>query len=227
MLRVLLVEDEVGLGEQVEKVLSAERYSVRWVLNLQDARAAIESEAPEVALVDLNLPDGDGLDLLSVLRKLAPDSRNIVLTARTDPQERIKGLDLGADDYLGKPFVLAELLARIRAQSRRLDEVVDRELTFGPLVVQLTGRQARLDGHLLSLAPREMDMLLLLAQQSPSPVSRDTLARLIWETSNRTAVVDNIIDVHIARLRKKIELPDTPRLLHTVRGVGFSLELKS
>jgi DNA-binding response OmpR family regulator len=224
---VLLVEDEPELGVRIEQVLSEEGFDVHWCKNLSQARADVNTSPPAITLLDLNLPDGDGLELLSLLRKAAPNSRNIVLTARVSPQERIEGLNLGADDYISKPFVLAELLARIRAQMRRHDEVADREVVIGPLTVQMQAKTARLDGQLLVLAPRELDMLLLLARNSPAPVSRDTFALALWETSNRTFVTDNVMDVHVARLRRKLELPGLPRLLHTVRGVGFSLSLSS
>jgi DNA-binding response OmpR family regulator len=222
---VLLVEDEPELGVRIEQVLSDEGFEVRWCKNLHQARAEVDNSPPAITLLDLNLPDGDGLELLALLRKAAPNSRNIVLTARTSPQERIEGLNIGADDYISKPFVLAELLARIRAQMRRHDEVADREVVVGPLSVQMQAKTARLDGQMLMLAPREMDMLVLLARNSPAPVSRDTFALALWETSNRTFVTDNVMDVHVARLRRKLELPGLPRLLHTVRGVGFVLSL--
>ncbi len=225
--KILLVEDEPALGIRIEQVLNDEGFTVHWCKNLHDARAQVNAAPPAITLLDLNLPDGDGLELLPLLRRAAPNSRNIVLTARTSPQERIEGLNLGADDYISKPFVLAELLARIRAQMRRHDEVEDREVVIGPLSVQVQAKTARLNGQLMAMAPRELEMLILLARNSPAPVSRDTLALALWETSNRTFVTDNVMDVHVARLRRKLELPGLPRLLHTVRGVGFVLSLGS
>jgi two-component system, OmpR family, response regulator PrrA len=223
--QVLLVEDEPDLGFQIEQVLNDEGFEVRWCKSLVQAKVAVNAAPPAITLLDLNLPDGDGLELLSLLRKAAPNSRNIVLTARTSPHERIEGLNLGADDYISKPFVLAELLARIRAHMRRHDEVADRDVVIGPLSVQMQAKTARIDGQILNLAPREMDMLILLARSSPAPVSRDTFALALWDTTNRTFVTDNVMDVHVARLRRKLELPGLPRLLHTVRGVGFVLGL--
>ena len=164
-----------------------------------------------------------GLEILTALREEGVETPVLVLTARDAVGDRVNGLNTGADDYLVKPFAFSELLARIRAVSRRGRMTAPRRLVVGDLEIDLTTRQVRRGGRKVDLTAKEFELLEHLAGAGPQIVSRDTLACEVWSDTAGSTTLDNVIDVHISRLRRKIDLDRGPRLLHTVRGVGFVL----
>jgi DNA-binding response OmpR family regulator len=223
MAQILLVDAQQLVGERLKTLLVEEGHEVIWAQSLASAKQQIEHLSPDIVLFEIDLPDGNGLELLPVLREAAPRARRLVLSAVASLEDRINAFNAGADDFVSKPFVLAELLARIRAHVRRTDEANDRQIVIGALGLFPLSRVARLHGSLLTLAPREFDLLLLLARYSPEVVSRDSIALAIWKTTQRTISTDNAIDVHVGRLRKKVNLQGYSPLLVTMRGVGFKL----
>ena len=147
----------------------------------------------------------------------------IVLTARDTVADRVEGLDAGADDYLVKPFAFAELLARIRVLLRRGRLPAPRQLTVGPLALDVVMRTVVRDGQSIEVTAREFELLEFLMRFDGQVVSRETLAREVWKESGRTAPLDNVIDAHMARLRRKVDADRAVRMIHTIRGVGFVL----
>jgi len=174
-------------------------------------------------LLDLTLPGRDGLEILRALRQRRMETPVLVLTARDLLEDRVTGLDAGADDYLVKPFAFAELLARIRALVRRGRVADAPRLTVGDLEMDLVTRKVLRGGRPVDLTVREFELLEFLMRYQSQVVSRETLARDVWKETARTTPLDNVIDVHIARLRRKVDLEHGVKLIHTVRGVGFML----
>ena len=167
------------------------------------------------------LPGRDGLEVLAALRKQGLDTPVVVLTARDTLEDRVVGLDAGADDYLVKPFAFAELLARLRAIGRR-GRVGDQDrLAVDTLDIDRATRRVTRKGQAIELTAKEFDLLHYLIRNARQVVSRDTLAREVWRETARSTTLDNVIDVHISRLRRKIDLDHPVKLIHTVRGVGF------
>jgi DNA-binding response OmpR family regulator len=169
------------------------------------------------------LPGVNGLDLLRDLRTHRIGVPVLLLTARDAIEDRVHGLDLGADDYLAKPFALPELLARVRALLRRGRTPDDLRLTVADLELDLIARRASRAGRLLDLTNRELDLLEYLMRYRGHVVSREMLARDVWREPNRGSSLDNVIDVQMGRLRRKVDEGDLDPLIHTVRGVGFVL----
>jgi DNA-binding response OmpR family regulator len=174
-------------------------------------------------LLDLMLPGRNGLEILETLRKRHVGTPVLILTARDGIGDRVLGLDLGADDYLVKPFALPELLARIRALLRRGRASETLRLKAADLEVDLVTRRATRDGRLLDLTAREFELLEYLLRHEGHVVSREMLAHDVWKEPRRATPIDNVIDVQMTRLRKKVDAEGHRRLIHTVRGVGFLL----
>ncbi|MCU1675250.1 MAG: DNA-binding response regulator [Frankiales bacterium] len=218
--RVLVVEDDEVLGEELSDALTAQGYAAQWVRNGADAVRAGELR-PDLVLLDLGLPDADGVTVAGQLRRLLPDTVIVVLTARTDELDVVSALDAGADDYLTKPFRLAELLARLRAHLRRYSTPdASPLLVAGPLTVDLRQREARVAGDLLNLRPKELDLLAFLVQHAGSPVRRDEIMSTVWDEhwfgSTKT------LDVHVAALRRKLDRAgDAAGAVTTLRGFGY------
>jgi DNA-binding response OmpR family regulator len=176
-------------------------------------------------LLDLTLPQRNGLEVLREIRREGLDMRVLILTSHNTVEDRVEGLRTGADDYLGKPFSFPELLARMDALLRRfLPARNDLHHVIGDLLIDPKNRTATRGGALLELTAREFDLLLYLAENYGRTVSREMLARDVWRETSRFTPLDNVIDVQIARLRRKIDDPFTVKLLQTVRGIGFSLK---
>jgi DNA-binding response OmpR family regulator len=183
----------------------------------------VNTETFDVVLLDLTLPGRDGLEILRALRQRRMETPVLVLTARDSLEDRVTGLDAGADDYLVKPFAFAELLARIRALVRRGRVADAPRLGVGDLEMDLVTRKVLRGGKPVDLTVREFELLEFLMRYQGQVVSRETLARDVWKETARTTPLDNVIDVHIARLRRKVDLEQSVKLIHTVRGVGFML----
>jgi two-component system, OmpR family, copper resistance phosphate regulon response regulator CusR len=222
-MRVLVVEDEPKVANALREGLEAERYEVVVEQSGEGAFFRVNTEAFGVLLLDLTLPGRDGLEILSALRQRGIDTRVLVLTARDSLKDRVIGLDAGADDYLVKPFAFEEVLARIRALLRRGRATERVKLEAGDLAMDLATRTVTRAGRPVDLTLREFELLEYLLLHRGQVVSRSTLARDVWKETVRATPLDNVIDVHIARLRRKIDLDHPGTLIHTVRGVGFIL----
>jgi DNA-binding response OmpR family regulator len=219
--RILFVEDEPTIAEPFGRALAREGFDVVGVRSIAEARERFARRRPDLVLLDLTLPDGDGRDLCRELR--ATDVPIIMLTARGTELDRVTGLELGADDYVVKPFSGAEVIARIRAVLRRAPAARPAgPIEIGDLVVDTASRRARLDEEELALSRKEFDLLAELARNADSVVTREELMSRVWDEnwfgSTKT------LDVHVGWLRRKLgDDPAAPRYLHTVRGVGFRL----
>ena len=222
-MRILVVEDEQKVADALREGLVDERYDVVVERTGEGAFFRVNTETFDVVLLDLTLPGRDGLEILRALRQRRMETPVLVLTARDSLEDRVTGLDAGADDYLVKPFAFAELLARIRALVRRGRVADAPKLAAGDLDMDLVTRKVIRAGKPVDLTVREFELLEFLMRYQGQVVSRETLARDVWKETARTTPLDNVIDVHIARLRRKVDLEHTVKLIHTVRGVGFML----
>jgi DNA-binding response OmpR family regulator len=222
-MRILVVEDEQKVANALREGLEGERYDVIVERTGEGAFFRITTEPFDAILLDLTLPGRGGLEILTAMRARGAKTPVLVLTARDTLQDRVTGLDSGADDYLIKPFAFAELLARIRALVRRGRAAETPRLTAADLEVNLITRKVVRGGHVIELTVREFELLEYLLRYQGQVVSRETLARDVWKETARTTPLDNVIDVHVARLRRKVDADRIPKLIHTVRGVGFML----
>ena len=221
--RILIVEDERKLAEVLASALQAERYETVVAPTGEDGFFRANAETFDLVLLDLMLPGRGGLEILETLRKRDLQTPVLILTARDGIEDRVQGLDLGADDYLVKPFALAELRARIRALLRRGRPSEILRFKAADLEVDLVTRRATRNGRILDLTAREFDLLEYLLRHQGHVVSREMLAHDVWKERRRATPIDNVIDVQIARLRRKVDAEGSARLIHTVRGVGFVL----
>ncbi len=222
-MRLLVVEDEQKVADALHDGLVGEGYDVVVARTGEDALSSVTTEAFDAILLDLTLPEHDGLEVLKTLRDQRLLTPVIALTARDTIQDRVAGLDAGADDYLVKPFAFAEVLARVRAVLRRSRPDEIGRLRVGDLEIDPATRRVTRGDRPLELTAKEFDVLYHLAQHADQVVSRDTLAREVWRETARSTTLDNVMDVHISRLRRKVDHDAPVRLIHTVRGVGFSL----
>ena len=222
-LRVLVVEDERKVAEALRQGLEGEGYAVVVETSGEAAFFRLTTDRFDLILLDLRLPGRDGIEILSAVRRRGLQTPVVVLTARDTLEDRVVGLDAGADDYVVKPFAFAELLARIRAVARRGRPAEAERLTVDTLVIDCATRRVTRAGRAVELTTKEFDLLLHLMRHARQVVSRDTLAREVWRETARSTTHDNVIDVHVSRLRRKIDADRPVRLIHTVRGVGFVL----
>ena len=222
-MKILVVEDEQKVANALREGLQGERYEVVVERTGEGAFFRMTTEQFDAILLDLTLPGRDGIEILKAIRDRGMKTPVLVLTARDTVQDRIVGLDSGADDYLIKPFAFAELLARIRALVRRGRVAEAPRLTAGDLDVELITRKVTRGGEPIELTVREFELLEYLLRHQGQVVSRELLARDVWKETARTTPLDNVIDVHIARLRRKVDVDQPTKLIHTVRGVGFML----
>jgi len=225
--RIIVVEDETKVARALQDGLVAEGYDVSIAHTGEDGFFLINSEGFDLVILDLLLPGRSGLEVLGAIRKRGLRMPVLILTAKDAIEDRVAGLDCGADDYLVKPFAFAELSARVRALLRR--GKADSLLRFqvDDLEIDVASRSATRAGHPLDLTAREFDLLEYLARHNGQVVSREMLAKDVWQETARHTPLDNVIDVHIARLRRKVDDPFPRKLVHTVRGVGFVLREES
>ena len=222
-MRILLVEDEIKVGNAVSEGLRAEGYEVTWAQTGEEGFFHASSQGFDLIVLDIMLPGRDGIEVLQTLRKQGSKTPVLLLTAKDAIEDRVLGLDAGADDYLVKPFAFAELTARLRALLRRNKPETGGVLNIAALEIDPIKRVISREGHRIDLTAREFELLEYLARNHGRVVSRQMLARDIWQETDRATPLDNVIDVHIARLRRKMDDPFETKLLHTVRGVGFTL----
>jgi DNA-binding response OmpR family regulator len=219
MPRLLVIEDQKKLQKSLQRGLSEEGYEVVSALTGEDGYFFATTQPFDVVVLDLMLPGRSGMDILRELRGKGFSKPVLILTARDGVDDRVSGLDAGADDYLVKPFAFAELVARIRALLRR--DVTGRELFLrvDDLEIDLLGRRVVRGGLELDLTRREYELLEYLLRNKNTTVTRDMIAREVWKETSGT--LTNSIDVYINSLRKKVEAPEKRQLIHTVRGVGY------
>jgi DNA-binding response OmpR family regulator len=221
VVRILIVEDERKLAQVVSSALQAEHYDVVVAATGEDGFYRANAELFDLVVLDLMLPGRSGLEILQTLRQRRIETPVLILTARDRLDDRVLGLDLGADDYLIKPFALPELLARIRAILRRGRPSDVFRLKVGDLELDLVARRVVRADRLIDLTAREFELLEYLLRHQGHLVSREMLARDVWKEPRRATPLDNVIDVQMARLRRKVDPEGAARLIHTVRGVGF------
>jgi two-component system copper resistance phosphate regulon response regulator CusR len=223
-MRILVIEDEKKVAAALRKGLESEFYEVTLAHSGEEGFFQINSQTFDLLILDLMLPGRDGLEILTTLRKRGIETPVLILTARDTVEDRVRGLDSGADDYLIKPFAFPELLARIRLLLRRGRGDKLLRLKLADLEMDLVTRRVTRGGQIMDLTGREFDLLEHLLRHQGHIVSREMLARDVWQVKDRSIPLDNVIDVHIARLRRKVDGPFERKLLKTVRGVGFVLK---
>jgi two-component system copper resistance phosphate regulon response regulator CusR len=222
-MHILVVEDEKKVARALRQGLEREKYQVTVAHTGEEGFFLATTQAFDLILLDLMLPGRSGIEILQSLREKRCQTPVLILTARDTVDDRVTGLDSGADDYLVKPFAFPELLARVRALTRRgrTDDVL--RIRIGDLEIdRVTRRVTRADEE-VQLTGREFELLEYLALNHGQTVTREMLARDIWRAGQRATPLDNVIDVHITRLRSKMDADHGRRLLHTIRGVGFVL----
>jgi len=220
-MRVLLVEDDAQLGKAVKIGLEQQGYAVDWLRDGNSAEIAAQVSDYAAVLLDLGLPGQDGMTLLQKMRQRRFTGPVLIITARDEIPDRIMGLDAGADDYLGKPFAIEELLARLRALARRPPSTLDVTLRLADLEVNTASHAAARDGRRIKLTAREFGLLEYLLRNRGRVVSRAQILDHVWD--DNFDPVGNVVDVLVGRLRRKIDGPGMPPLLHTVRGTGYQL----
>jgi DNA-binding response OmpR family regulator len=221
--RLLVVEDEPKVARALREGLEGEGFAVGLARSGEEAFFLASSEPFDLLILDWMLPGRDGLEVLAALRRKGFLAPVLMLTARDDVGDRVAGLDAGADDYVVKPFAFPELVARVRALLRRGrgDQLL--RLALADLTIDVPTRTVARAGRPVELTGREYELLEYLVRHKGAIVSREMLARDVWQETERGTPLDNVIDVHIARLRKKVDQGQAVRLIHTVRGVGFTV----
>lgn len=220
MTRVLVAEDDPGISEPLVRALGREGYDVQHVTDGPTALHAALSGRADLLVLDLGLPGMDGLDVCRALRSHGSTLPVLVLTARSDEPDLVVGLDAGADDYVAKPFRVAELLARVRAQLRRASGPEHELVQVGGITVDASSRRVTVDGEEVALTPKEYELLVALMRRAGVVIPRDELMRDVWQTEWMGAT--KTLDMHISTLRRK--LGDAGSTIATVRGVGFRME---
>lgn len=220
-MRVLLVEDEARLADSIARGLRHAAHAVDVTDRLAAARQKLALDHYDALILDVNLPDGCGFDLAADLRKRAIPTPIIMLTARDSVEDRVAGLDSGADDYLVKPFAFDELLARLRAMERRAPESKPTILTVADLVIDPASRAVTRSGEPIELTTTEYGLLHYLALHAGQVCSRAAISAAVWDENYDP--FSNIIDVYVSRLRRKLDQSGLVPLLHTIRGAGYTL----
>ena len=221
-MKVLIIEDDAKTALAVQRGLTSEGFQSVVARTGEEGFFVLNAEAFDLVVLDWMLPGRDGIEILKTLRGRGSKIPVLLLTARDAVQDRVFGLESGADDYLVKPFAVAELAARIRTLLRRATaEPVRKQVA--DLVVDLESRRVERAGTVLDLTPREFELLAYLLRYAGQVVTREMLAREVWREKNRATPLDNVIDVHVAHLRRKVDEGRSPKLIQTVRGVGFTL----
>jgi DNA-binding response OmpR family regulator len=222
--KILIIEDDKKMSEALASGIKAVGYEVLTAGSAEEGFFLVHTQQPDLLLLDLTLPQRNGLEILRQLRNEGADLRVLILTSHNTVEDRVIGLGAGADDYLGKPFSFPELLARIDALMRRFSPAKEvMQLRVGDLCMDRKARTAHRAGETLDLTAREFDLLVYLAAYGGRTVSREMLAKDVWRETSRFTPIDNVIDVQVARLRRKIDDPFSVKLLQTIRGLGFSL----
>src|SRR5581483_5860327 len=218
-MRVLVVEDDHVVGDAVQRALSLEGYAADHVETAERAKSALHTETFDLAIVDIGLPREDGLQLVRDLRRRGRNLPVLMLTARDGLSDRVNALDLGADDYLTKPFQVAELLARCRALVRRANGVASTEIVFGPLQLDLAHKQVTVKGEPLDLTRREWSVLECLVLNAGRVVSKEKLMSAVASWNDE--LTPNAVEVYVSRLRTKLA---DAAVIRVIRGLGYRLD---
>lgn len=226
-MHILIIEDEEKVAQAVREGLENAGYHVEIATTGEEGLVLLYAKRYNLLLLDMMLPGYDGLEILRRIRNRKLEMPVLILTARDTVEDKVTGLDNGADDYLVKPFAFAELLARIRVLLRRQNQEELLHYHLADLEMDLLTRTVSRAGQIIALTNREFDLLEYLLRNRDQIVSREMLARDVWQEPNRFSPIDNVIDVHITRLRHKIDEPYRIKLLHTVRGIGFIVSEKN
>ena len=221
-MKALLVEDYKPLLKSVSKAIREMGWAVDVAADGQEGQWFAENHAYDVIVLDLMLPKVPGLDILRQLREKGNVTPIIILTAKDAVEDRTKGLDMGADDYLVKPFFLGELMSRLKALVRRSYHQQDPILRVGNLEIDTSARHVQRNGHEIILTAREYALLEYLARREGQLVTRTEIWSHVYESYGESA--SNVVDVYVGYLRKKLHLPDMPSLIHTRRGLGYILQ---
>jgi two-component system copper resistance phosphate regulon response regulator CusR len=222
--RILVVEDDRRMADSLVSGLTGYGYQVSLARTGEEAFFLVHSTQPDLVLLDLTLPKRGGLEILAQIRAEQLPTRVLILTSHNSVDDRVTGLNSGADDYLGKPFSFPELLARVASLLRRLPAPPrSASLQIADIHIDTKAHLVSRSGTPIDLTPREYDLLLYLLEHRNQAVSREMLAKDVWRETSRFTPIDNVIDVQMARLRRKIDDPFTTKLLLTLRGVGFIL----
>lgn len=223
-MKILVVEDETKVANALKDGLEDECYQVTLSHTGEDAFYRVSTQTFDIIILDLMLPGRSGMEILQSIRERGLQTPVLVLTAKDAVEDRVRGLDQGADDYLVKPFAFPELTARIRALLRRnrSDEML--RFVCEDLEMDLISREVARRNQSLELTRREFELLEYLLRYQGQTVSREMLARDVWEVTSRATPLDNVIEVSIARLRRKVDDPFEEPLIHTVRGIGYVLK---
>jgi len=220
-MRVLLVEDEARIADFVSKGLSEDGYAVDVAHDGEEALDWVDVAEFDVVILDVMLPVRDGIEVCRELRRRGVQTPVLMLTARDAIEDRVRGLDSGADDYLVKPFAFAELLARLRALARRERSALGARLEVGDLILDTTTREVSRQGQFMTLTSKEYALLEYLMRHPNQVLTRTTIAEHVWNYDFDNAT--NVIDVHIRNLRRKIDDPFPDKLIRTVRGAGYRI----
>lgn len=222
-MRILVVEDERKIADALKKGLETEGYQVTTAATGEEGFFCMTTEKYDLMLLDLMLPGRDGIEILRTIRNKGILTPILILTGRDTVEDRVMGLDNGADDYLVKPFAFPELLARIRLLLRRGKQETPQILKYAELEINLLSHWATRSEQLLNLTAKEFELLAYFIRHQGHVVSREMLAQDVWLTRERSTPLDNVIDVTITRLRRKVDGPFDQKLIRTIRGVGFCL----
>ena len=220
-MRILFVEDNLRLATLVRKGLEKESFTVDAFGTIAEAEAAIDMTTYDAIILDLGLPDGDGIDLLKYMREQKKTYPVLILTARDGIDDRVKGLNAGADDYLLKPFAMEELTARVRALLRRPDGGIAVDLVSGNVSFDTTSREVSVDGSVIKISPREMSVLEQLMRRAGRVVAKDAIESKLYGFGDEVSA--NSVEANISRLRKRLTKADASVSIHTLRGVGYLL----
>ena len=223
-MKILVVDDEPDLLEQLRETLTSQRYDVDTADDGESALDKLFDNPYDLIILDIMLPKVDGLSILQEIRKAKIKTPVLMLTSKGTVEDKIQGLDYGADDYLAKPFALAELMARVRSLLRRTSDQKDLLLTVRDIALNPKTRQVIKSGKSLELTPKEFSILEFLLYNQNRVVSRFTLAEHVWGDEFDPFTMSNFIDVHIKNLRRKINDTDKKKIIRTVRGIGFIIE---
>ena len=224
-MRILVIEDEVNLNDIIVKKLKLERYGVDSCLDGKEALDYIFSTEYDVILMDIMLPKINGFEVLKKIRSKGIKTPVLLLTAKDSIEDRVTGLDLGADDYLVKPFAFDELLARIRVMLRHLSENVTNVFTVGDLIVDCDTRKVKRGDDQIKLSAREFALLEYMIRNKGKVISKEKIEEHVWDYDYEGG--SNVIEVYIRFLRKKIDDNFTPKLIHTIRRVGYVLKVEN
>jgi two-component system copper resistance phosphate regulon response regulator CusR len=220
-MRILVAEDDAPLADFLRQRLVQEQFAVQLVSDGSEAQRLVANQAFDLVILDLNLPGTGGLDVLRSIRSRKPDLPVMVMTASSMVEERVRGLDAGADDYVAKPFAFAELAARIRAVLRRGNRPSNAILTVADLALDRVDHTVKRGGHNIDLSPKEFALLEFLMRHAGQAVTRMAIVEQVWKLNFDT--MTNVVDVYINYLRRKVDTGYEHALIRTVRGVGYQI----